>query len=51
MHYEPTHRSLRDGSTAMFVAERDGLIELMNEDGDTWVDPSDLWAPIEAVEA
>lgn len=47
--YTPTHRSVRDGSEAMFVnySVVTDTLTLMNEDGYEWVDPGSQWVLID----
>lgn len=46
MNYSHTHVSRADGSPAMVVRERKGMLRLMNEDGYQWSDPASWWIPI-----
>lgn len=41
--YICTHVSVLDESTAMLIAEHNGRITLINEDGYMWTDPSSEW--------
>lgn len=51
MNYEHTHVSISDGSPAMQRGpELDGKIVLVNEDGISWVAPTDEWIAIQTIE-
>ena len=47
--YNATHVSRFDGSDAMLVRERRGMVRMVNEDGHQWSDPADWWIPVDAV--
>lgn len=44
--YMETHVSWFDGSPAMLVRERKGMVRMVNEEGYVWSDPASRWIAI-----